>query len=125
TRIKRGALALDFMILFLEACLFVALALLIAKASAFTTTIAALFLLDSFWGFLSQIAFTDGDGHGAEKTWSAINVIATACVMILVIFGPHVLGGWTVEAQEALLLICALRSIADYALAWSFYYPDA
>ncbi len=124
TRIKRGALALDFVILFLEACLFVALAALVEHASAFAIMIAALFLLDCFWGFLSHLAFTGAQAQNTERKWSLINLIATSVIILLIIVGPHIFGDWTVEAEGILFLVCALRSVADYAWAWNFYYPD-
>jgi hypothetical protein len=125
SRIKRGALALDFVILFVEACLLVALALLIQKTILFVTALIGLLALDSVWGFMATLAFTGGQAQAAERKWSIINVVAIATLILMYIFGPRLVGGWNYEMEIAVLVICALRTIIDYYACWEFYYPDA
>jgi hypothetical protein len=124
SRIKNGALALDFIILFAEACLFVALAALIENGPAFANAMMVLLIVDCIWGFLSHLAFTGAQAQNAERKWSIINVVATAVVFVLIVFVPPILGSWGVEAEQCLFAVCLARSIADYVWAWSFYYPD-
>jgi hypothetical protein len=124
TRIQRGALAFDFLILFVEGCLFVALALLIEKPNLFTIVIIALLALDCVWGFLATIAFVGAQAQTAEKKWSIINLAAAAILVLAYIFGPPLLQGWNIEMKIVVLLICLLRTITDYYWSWDFYYPN-
>ncbi|HWE75561.1 MAG TPA: hypothetical protein VG328_20545 [Stellaceae bacterium] len=125
TRIKSGALALDFLILFVEGCLFVALAAVIGNPSAFSTVMLALLLVDCAWGFLSHLAFTGAQAQNAERKWSVINLVAAAVLILTILILPRIFAGWTTEVQECVAMICILRSICDYAKTWKFYFPDA
>jgi hypothetical protein len=123
SRVKQGALALDFVILFAEACLFVALALVMGKENLFTITLITLLLIDCVWGFMATLAFTGAQAQSTERKWSIINVVAVAVLILLYIFGPRLLGGWNYEMEIAVLVVCALRTVVDYYTCWDFYYP--
>ena len=124
SRIARGALALDFVILFVEACLFVALALLLSKTSLFTLTLIVLLAVDCFWGFLASMAFTGAQAQSAEKQWSLINLVAVVVLIVLYIFAPPLLSGRdSDEFKICILLVCIVRTIIDYYVSWDFYYP--
>ena len=81
----RGALAMDFFIIFAEGCLFVALAALIGKANLFTGALIALLILDCAWGFLATLAFTGAQAQKAERKWSLINLLTAALLVFLYI----------------------------------------
>ena len=101
SRIMRGALAMDFFILFAEGCLFVALAALIGRANLFTGALIALLILDCAWGFLATLAFTGAQAQKAERKWSLINMLAAALLIFLYIFGPKILSGWDIDMEIA------------------------
>jgi hypothetical protein len=84
----------------------------------------ALFVLDCIWGFLSVLAFTGAQAQSAERKWSLINLIAVAVLLVLIIFGPRLLGGWDTEMKLCVFAVCLFRTIADYIACWTFYYPD-
>jgi hypothetical protein len=123
SRIMRGALAMDFFILFAEGCLFVALAALIGKANLFTGTLIALLILDSAWGFLATLAFTGAQAQKAERKWSLLNLLTAALLIFLYIFGPKILSGWDIDMEIAVFVVCLVRTIIDYYGSWDFYFP--
>jgi hypothetical protein len=123
TRIKRGALALDFLLLFFEACIFVALSLLIGNIQQFVNVMITLLVVDSVWGLLAYLAFTGAQAQLAEKKWAIINLIAATLLFFVAILGPTLLNGWGDEMKQLVFVICLVRTIADYITSWDFYYP--
>src|SRR5262249_36997078 len=108
SRIKRGALALDFLLLFFEACMFVALSLVTGNTQLFLTLLISLLVVDSVWGLLAYLAFTGAQAQLAEKKWALINLVAAAALFALSKFGPPLFGGWGEEMKQLTLAICAL-----------------
>jgi hypothetical protein len=122
-RIKTGALAFDFMLLFFHACIFVALSLVIPNTQLFTNTLMFLLLVDSVWGVLAHLAFTGAQAQIAEKKWALINFTIVVLLFLVSRFGPKLLDGWGNQMQQTIFVICVARTVIDYVLAWSFYYP--
>jgi hypothetical protein len=121
-RIIRGALALDFLLLFSQACLFVALALLIQKTQLFTSVLIGLLILDCIWGFLTNLTLSNAQDQGSERIWAFINLFGAAFFVLLSSFGPALVDGW----QNMMLLVfvgCFVRTALDYYFCWDFYYP--
>lgn len=123
SRIERGALALDFLLLFFEACVFVSLSLLIGNTQLFLNLMIGLLIVDSIWGLLAYLAFTGAQAQLAEKKWALINLVAMATLFFLSRLGPGLLSGWGDEMKQLVFLICFLRTMADYITSWDFYYP--
>jgi hypothetical protein len=123
TRIKEGALAFDFLILFCQACIFVALALLIGNLQQFTNALMILLFVDCIWGVLAKLAFTGAQAQWAEMKWALINFVTLSLMFALSKFGPPLLGGWGDEMQELVFLLSLIRTVVDYSTSWSFYYP--
>jgi hypothetical protein len=121
-RIIGGALAIDFAILFLQACLFVTLALLIEKTNLFLLVLIALLFVDCVWGFLTHLTLSNAKDQGSEKTWALINLVASAILVVFYLLAPPLLGGW--QNMDVLILTgCILRTALDYYFCWDFYYP--
>lgn len=123
TRIKRGALAIDFLLLFFQACLFIALSLLIQKPELFLNVLIGLLVVDCIWGVLAYLAFTGAQAQLAEKKWALINLAAGVLLFALAKLGPPLLGGWADTMNQLVFVICLVRTIADYITSWDFYYP--
>jgi hypothetical protein len=123
TRIKDGALLADFVLLFLEGCLFVMIGSLISSTTKMMWVIVTLLLLDSVWGFLAWLAFTGAQAQQAERKWAYINVGAAAVVIVIMIFAGDVIRNNPLGAQLGLLTVLTVRSIIDYASSWNFYFP--
>jgi hypothetical protein len=123
SKIKDGALAVDFLLLFLQACIFVALGLLIVNLEQFTNTLMVLLIVDCVWGLLAKFAFTGAEAQWAETKWAIINFVTFLLMFALSRFGPPLLGGWNSEMQKFVFLLSLARTIIDYSTSWSFYHP--
>jgi hypothetical protein len=121
--IKNGALLADFLLLFVEGCLFVLIASILPANEKFAWAIVVLLALDSIWGFLAKLAFTGADAQNAERTWALINVITIAAVILFIIFTKQTAKEQAVLFQVGLLTILSVRTIVDYYFCWEFYFP--
>lgn len=126
TRIRNGALLADFVLLFLEGCVFVAMALLLGDTEVFIWTFVVLLIIDSIWGFLAWLAFTGASGQFAEKKWAIINCSTAIVIVVLLPFFVSDTND-TLEVREllAFVAIAIARSLADYVTCWNFYFPSA
>ncbi|HNP36965.1 MAG TPA: hypothetical protein PKK10_14020 [Woeseiaceae bacterium] len=124
SRIKSGALLADFVLLFVEGCLFVALAILLVDPVVLVYGYISLLVLDSVWGFLAKLAFTGAAAQAAERKWAIINVVTVAVIFVLLAYVfEQGNGDFGFFAKMAIFSIALLRTIADYSWCWSFYYP--
>jgi len=129
-RVRSGALMADFLLLFIEAVVFLTLSMLLNRNQQFAWLLVALLLLDSLWGFLAHLAFSDnnretspGKGWAPEGKWAAINVITATIVVLFIIFSPRQPLGPFESFGIGLSCICFLRTVCDYMLTWDFYFP--
>lgn len=124
SRIRNGALLLDFVILFLEGCFFVAIAIVLSEPWTLVFTYMLLLFLDSFWGFLAKLAFTGAAAQTAEWKWSLINIV-TIILLLSLIAITHEPNDFTFTFWEKLAIfsIALGRTIFDYTICWNFYYP--
>jgi hypothetical protein len=124
-RVKRGALLLDFAILFTESGLFVALAYLIQSPAAFVALFILLIFLDSIWGFIAVTSIAGTQAQSAEKTWALINVVYF--IVLLIGYFSFDVGsqGFSWEPRHTYMLLATafLRTVIDYFFSWDFYYP--
>ena len=121
------ALMADWALLFIEGCVLLALAVLVNKPVAFTLTFMVLLALDAIWGILAHYAFPmNRPSTGAELNWAILNLIAAGLLLIVLV------GTWLpTDAIRPVgvwvwLPVCAigvLRTIVDYKISWTFYYP--
>jgi hypothetical protein len=73
-QVRSGGLLLDFLVLFLESCLLLALAVLLPSPQLYAWGLVALLSVDIIWGFLAHVAFSKA---GAELKWAYINIATT------------------------------------------------
>jgi hypothetical protein len=123
--IKNGALLADFFLLFFEGCLFVLMAAVLNDTVAFGWVLVALLMLDSVWGFLAWLAFASEEAQYAERLWSLINAITAVLLALILIFLDQTFVSRPLLSEVGVFAIIALRTIVDYALCWSFYFPEA
>lgn len=121
--IKSVGLLLDFLLLFIEGCLFVMMATIIATTKTLAWTAVALLLLDSVWGFLAWLSLTGGKSQFAEKKWALINVITAGVLLVVFILFDNRFSDGTLGMSFVLLGILSLRTIVDYVFTWNFYFP--
>ena len=123
SRIKDGALLVDFIILFVEGCLFVGAGLLIADYYMFAWAITAVIAIDVIWGALAYFAFSGADAQIAEKKWALINLVTSCTLALMLLFAPEITETPETKIPVAVLIICVLRTVADYKFCWSIYFP--
>jgi hypothetical protein len=116
---KEGYLVADFLVFFVEACLLVAFASLVAERGYAFVVLMILLTLDAAWAF-----GTHGIHYGAIEPstirWGWINAVAVAMLLIIYfsnLFSPGTARNW------ALCGVATLRSVVDYLLCWRFYFP--
>ena len=128
-QVRSGALLADFVMLFIESCLFLGLAMLITKPLFFAWGLTTLLALDTLWGFIAHIAFSQDVKPKAEVRWALINLLTTVvlviyfCLIDMVPPGASVQGG--PKLAIGLLVVSVLRTVIDYAVSWDFYYPSS
>lgn len=114
--VVQGALLLDFGTFFLEAIALFAAGWSLRSGVETFWYLGGLLGLDMIWAFIShQIHFPGTRSHAVK--WSVINVVA-ALFAILVITYPFQ------YKLLVLMVIAVFRSVADYLLCWSFYFPS-
>lgn len=126
--IKAGALMADFLLLFIEAILFLALSMLLTASVLFSWVIVSLFFLDAVWGFLVHLAFSDRADNlkkkwSPESEWARLNIITSAVLAIYVIFHPLLEHPSIPYFGIGLAFICFVRTVIDYMMTWDFYFP--
>ncbi len=124
TRVKEGALLIDFFLLFMEGCLFVIMAASVTKTVMFAWVIVGMLILDSIWGVLAWIAsLTGAHSQNAEKVWAFLNVICAGILTVGLIFLSDQEPIKPIQFQIALFVVIGIRTLIDYVKAWNFYFP--
>ena len=117
TAVVHRALLLDFGTFFLEAILLFAVGLSLRSGIWSFFFLGLLLSVDMVWGALShRIHFRGHKSHVLK--WSAINLVAIVIAVLVVVFPiPHKI--------TALMFVAILRTIVDYSLCSSFYFPPS
>ena len=126
TNIKSGALLADFVLLFVEGCLFVMMAMTIDQIVPLIWVVVSLLILDSIWGFLAWLAFTGAKSQYAEKRWAFINMITSGLIVILMMMFSEFFENSENATKAAIVMaiIISIRTVVDYCLTWKFYFPE-
>lgn len=115
TGVAHGALILDFATFFLEASLLFGAGWSLRSGIDTFIALGLLLSVDMIWAFVShQVHFPGQKSH--SKKWSIINLVTIAIAILIVEFPFQ-------EKNLVLMVIAIMRSIVDYWLCWSFYFP--
>ena len=87
--VRSGALMVDFLLLFIEGCLFIALAALLSDARFFSWGLVALLSVDVVWGFGAHIAFTPSKAEKKETAWAVINLVTVIVLVGVLVFAEE------------------------------------
>jgi hypothetical protein len=115
----KEAVLLEFIVRFLESCLFFALAATIENPLVFGWLYVALLATNIVWTRLAQLVCRKGEAPSPPFDWRAINlIVGTAAVFLLAGLGM-------VTSRQVLaagILVLALtRTALDYRMSWHFY----
>jgi len=125
-RVRTGALLGDFIILFIESCLLLAVAILLPKPRFFAWGLAILLGLDAIWGFSVYQVFSGKVKLEAELCWAKINILAFLVLVIYLVTTGIFLrkaDGGQPELPIVIPLVSVVRTGFDYLLCWGFYFP--
>jgi hypothetical protein len=123
---KAGAFLADFVILFVESCLFIVLAVKITEPVTFTLVFGGLMLFDAIWGFLAHLAFSGPKKGKQELTWAKINFV-TLLVIFAFLYTEGLLDNLKAPVQPltvalVLFVIALARTVVDYWFSWAHGY---
>jgi len=119
-KVRRGALLVDFAMLFVEGCLLVALANALPDPRVFAWGLIALLGLDAIWGLLVEYVLVKERTRGPELRWCIINTVAVVVLVGLATQTALLASrGW----GNLLLYVALVRTTVDYALCWPCYFP--
>lgn len=122
----REALAIDFLLLFLEGLLFFVLAVLTTNTPYFYSVLGILFLFDAFWVWTTNLtAKTEADRFPKIKKWATVNLVAALLLFIFVWSNLLRIEMWADEVVNSIVLVLVpiARTLYDYYSVWDFYYP--
>lgn len=123
--IRKGAFLIDFLLLFMESCIFIGLAVLLPTPYFFVWCLVVLFATDVIWGFIAHLAFSHDVESKAESSWALINLITTALLILGLIAIRYIPEN---EKTSVLwigtLVVTAVRTVVDYIKNWEFYLPE-
>jgi len=128
--VRKGALLIDFLALFIESCLFVVLSALLPRPISFAWVLVALLAFDTAWGVMAHLGFSKEEKPKPELTWALINFVSVIVISIYLIvlgFVPSI----EIEYVSNLKLSAGIvgfslsRTVVDYILCWDTYYPSA
>jgi len=123
---RAGGLLSDFVILFVQACLFFVFARTLPSAHAAAISLLVLLAVDVAWGLtVALLIRRNRRVPMAALKWVPINLIAVAMLTVLVAVDTGAPPSGHVDQPMAYALagVSLARSIADFAVSWSFYFP--
>jgi hypothetical protein len=127
-QVRSGALLGDFLLLFFESCILLSLAVLLPTPQFFAWGFVTLLTLDTIWGFLVYLVFSQDAKPKPELRWALINlvtaVILSVCFVIIDIFPPVASAG-ELKLRVIIFSVSFIRTIIDYWLCWDFYFPKS
>lgn len=123
--IKDGALVLDFILLFLHALAFVVLALLLKKPGHFIWVLTVLLAIDVLWGLFAHFASSSKGHFTPESKWGIINFVFVGFSLWYLISNDIFLQELAdpVKLAFPIMFVCLLRTLVDYILCKSLYFP--
>ena len=120
--VRRGALLADFLWLFIEAGIFVGMALQLGPPARFGWWLVLLLVFDSTWGILFHFALSKHRHHWAEFKWALTN-LPVAGVLSVVLWRLSLSEEGTAAIAFVVPAVAVVRSLIDYSWSWKFYFP--
>ena len=125
--VRTGALFIDFLALFIESCLLLALAVLLPKPIFFAWGLVALLAFDTLWAFIAHLGFTQDIKPKAELRWAIINLVTVIILSIYLTicnFVPTITYVSNPKLSAGIIGFSLLRTVVDYIFCWRIYYPS-
>jgi hypothetical protein len=111
----------DFLLLFLESCLFLALAVSITRPATFAWLLLSLLALDVVWAYLTTRFLVTPAGEAAPNTWLKVNLVFGS-ILFAILVVLYAAGWASAETLTyAVLVVAVARTVSDYTFSWEFY----
>jgi hypothetical protein len=110
----------DFLLLFLESCVFLSLGASVTEPRVFAWLFFALLALDVVWAHLTTTFLVAEAERGAQKTWLKVNLsFGLLLLAILVLFTVQ----WAPSGALPFVVVALAlaRTATDYTFSWKFY----
>jgi hypothetical protein len=123
--VREGSLLADFIILFIQACLFFVFARTLVDAHAAAVGLLVVLAVDVVWGVaVALLLRKNRRAELAAMRWVPINVVTVVVLSIAIALdrSPPV-AGHVDAVGYVLMTVAILRSTVDYAASWRFYFP--
>jgi hypothetical protein len=115
-RARRASVLADFLILFLESCAFLILAVSLERPRTFAWFFFGLLALDVAWALLTRrVLALNSDSLDAQKAWGRTNTAAAVAMVLFIIFGSRA------ALWYAVFSIAMVRTAIDYLFTWRYY----
>jgi len=120
-----GALLTDFLLKFVEACGFLAVAELLQRPVAASWGLLFLLTYNTVWGVIVQTALRERGGANEVLWWGLINVLTAVLLLSLLLFAGGSIDrvSLSVPLGVGLVLLTIARTALDYATCWFVYFP--
>lgn len=110
----------DFLVLFTEACVLIAIGALVADPGRMLVALIVLWSIDVIWALVARLLLKSQD---EIWTWGTINTVAAALFGLLLIL-DNTLSLGDVTVGLLIMLASLARTCVDYATGWTFYFPS-
>lgn len=120
-QVRKYALLIDFFCLFVESGLLLGLAIVLVKPSFFAWGLVTLLAVDTVWGMIAHLGFSQDVTPKPELRWSLINLVTAVLLSVIIPFSVNV-GN---RLPICISAISILRTAIDYWWCWDFYYPSS
>jgi hypothetical protein len=114
---RAGSVLVDFFVLFLEGCAFLALAVSVARPQVFARAFLLLLVLDIAWALITNFLLTKDRRLRAQMSWLFINIVAVGMLSIFLLthFDTTRVLWWAIPA------LAIARTAVDLMFTWRFY----
>lgn len=113
---RGGKILMDFAIFLVEASIFYALAINLSEIPVFVSWLGLLLVVDVVWVGLANLIFSKREG--SPTNWAAINSFMIAFLIVFWSIGIQN----SLEGITILFVASIIRTVADYKLAFHYYF---
>jgi hypothetical protein len=117
---REFSILVDFLLLFLESCAFLALAVSVARPRVFAFAFLLVLIFDVAWAWLATTFLLRAADLDAQRTWLRVNMLAAAVVgLVVIVVATHHVA--TTSLWWMIPVIAIARTAVDVSLTWRFY----
>ncbi|SRR6266542_1351822 len=114
---RAGSVLVDFFVLFLEGCAFLALAVSVGRPHVFARAFLLLLALDIVWALLTNFILAKETPLPAQMSWLLINIVTSGALLIFLATDYDT----TRVLWYAIPAMGLARTVIDLKFTWRFY----